>query len=126
MTVAAVETAAGRLRDLRNERVPDMLIVAAASVRSRRDRQNRHKRTRDVREARVRRPTENPSVAGPKVPRSKGSQGNSVVPSRSRRFLPPANDCHSISCVLCEPHGHLASAATNSPNSSDVSTAAVT
>ena len=44
--VNAVETAAVRLRDLPNERVPDMLIVAAAAVRSRRDRQNRHNRTR--------------------------------------------------------------------------------
>ena len=58
MTVEAVETAAGRLRDLPNERVPDMLIVAAAAVRSRRDRQNRHKRAREVRDSRVRRPTE--------------------------------------------------------------------
>jgi hypothetical protein len=63
MTVEAVETAAGRLRDLPNERVPDMLIVAAAAVRSRCDRQNHHKRTREVREARMRRPTER-SVRG--------------------------------------------------------------
>ena len=49
MRVAAVEAAAVRLRDLPSEEVPDMLIVAAAAVRSRRGRQNRHKRARGAR-----------------------------------------------------------------------------
>lgn len=86
------------LCELPSETVPDMLVVAAAAIRNRSSRHDRHDPQRRKVVRRVVGRVSNSVRGPPRRHAPKVSGGNSIVPSRSRRFMSPANEVNPLVC----------------------------